>query len=294
MANNQSIPECSHQQRQCKQIYTPLDSQDSGVVPPRRLSFLLRCTRSERTGASAEGTLAEYKDGSGKVGTIRGGGQCRGTQRLSHARRGNQKGNRRISISGGDGLERSSGAGGTKGAAAVSRQIQTRRHNSSLRDGALTSLQRDPNHGSPAPHPAPPAEIRVVEAETADDGARQSWFDSDDEHICVTLGAGRVPAATGCPRGEARGGVSWQGWDRGFGGVQSGHLIIERTTKASASRITFFPEPLPMGSKLSRCRGKDRRWSWWFTDVSYTIDSLARRILSKTSCNNCNANKSTL
>lgn len=62
LANNQSIPQRRHQQRQRKQINPPLDLQNSSILPPRRLSLLLRRPRPECCGAPPETGLSSHKN----------------------------------------------------------------------------------------------------------------------------------------------------------------------------------------------------------------------------------------
>lgn len=70
LADNQSIPQRRHQQRQRQQVYSSLDAYNSKVIPFCRLRFLLRSYRPQRNRAPAEAPVTHCEDHPDSTGAI--------------------------------------------------------------------------------------------------------------------------------------------------------------------------------------------------------------------------------
>ena len=166
MADNQSVTQCWHQQRQCQQVHPSFDPYDSQVLPLCRFCLLLRRAWAQRHCASAQTPLARCEDHAYSVGTLC---RCRISwrpQRVPDARRGDPTGNRRLSNS--EQRREDSQRGGWI-TSAKSGQEQKSRHTGGRRDSAKQGTQLHAYHGSATLSFGAFTADRMAKAQTEDD-----------------------------------------------------------------------------------------------------------------------------
>lgn len=97
LADRKPIPQRRDQQRQRQQINPTIHLADDKILSPRRLSLLLRSTRSQRLGAAAQTPQPDDTNHTDPPRPLRRRSQRRRAERLPHARRGDKAGHRRLS-----------------------------------------------------------------------------------------------------------------------------------------------------------------------------------------------------
>ena len=168
MADNQSVAQCWHQQRQRQQVHPSFDPYNSQVLPLCRFCFLFRRAWAQRNCASAQTPLARCEDHTYSAGTLC---RCRISWRpqcVPDARRGDPTRNRCLSNSEPrrEDTEREGWITGAK-----SGEEQKGRHTGGGRDSAKQGAQLHAYHGSTALGFGAFTADRMAKAETEDDTA---------------------------------------------------------------------------------------------------------------------------